>query len=670
MPLSLTGRRPSLDTQPIVGLLEEVQMVQLPSTIREAIEKAISNAVNILSSDTQSTFTATISKLVSQEGTGHLPDKDMEEQICVIFEKNFKQKLDKLVSSATAVIRKRYPPNGGSGTKRPSPFAPETLHVLESAYSRCTVLSAAESALIAEAASITPQQVRTWFQNKRNRGKKTRITSTVTQQVPHSRPRADLPNRVQQRSRSEVFHVPELPGCQPAPQTLPPPYQDRILKAFPRRAQRPATGAHNQHAAFTANSQEGNCFARSPSTFFSISSTDLLPPNGGFISPFDMHLATGQQQTQVNIAWEQDAINVPADVLISGAPAPVSFNFIPPTPLNTSFGSVTNHHDAHELQCETAHCVGDRYRVQEWETDIVGGVNFGELDLGLVNTDDLIEVLKESAALEGLTLAGSPQFIASHVTSPSEASVSDVSSNPVTVSPRCLPTKPLQGFDTDFFTVIDSLLSAPSISSPAQNCTQEHPALFNSMAKSSSGNLNAMYNQFESSSVYAHQGSAASYPSPLDVGITGSMPFPASCVSSAKDGTWSWLGQNIQNEGVEMQDAGQQQGESQSGEGQSEWSWISEVLAFDCSDLSVTHTTSSHTDVPFIPLTNNNTTCAAPSFSSGASISTAISALASVQDQTLSALQVPLQLKQPMQDNTYMHANHEGIERKYSPQGV
>lgn len=124
MPLSLTGRRPSLDTQPIVGLLEEVQMVQLPSTIREAIEKAISNAVNILSSDTQSTFTATISKLVSQEGTGHLPDKDMEEQICVIFEKNFKQKLDKLVSSATAVIRKRYPPNGGSGTKRPSPFAP------------------------------------------------------------------------------------------------------------------------------------------------------------------------------------------------------------------------------------------------------------------------------------------------------------------------------------------------------------------------------------------------------------------------------------------------------------------------------------------------------------------------------------------------------------------
>lgn len=123
MPLILTGRRPNLDTQPIADLSKKAQMAQLPSTIREAIERAINNAVNIMSSDTQSAFTTTILKLVSQEGTGGLSDKDMEERVCVIFEKNFKQKLDKLVSSAIAVIRKRYPPFTGPDIKRPSTFA-------------------------------------------------------------------------------------------------------------------------------------------------------------------------------------------------------------------------------------------------------------------------------------------------------------------------------------------------------------------------------------------------------------------------------------------------------------------------------------------------------------------------------------------------------------------
>nr|AAV98451.1 SXI2 [Cryptococcus neoformans var. grubii] len=632
MPLSLTGRCPNLDTQPIAGLLEEVQTVQLPSTTRGAIEKAVSNAVNILCSDTHSTFTATISRLASQEATGQLSDKDMEERICVIFEKDFKEKLNKLVSSLTTVIRKRYPPYARPGIKRPSPFAPGTLHVLESAYSRCTILSAAETALIAEAASITPQQVRTWFQNKRNRGKKTRITSTATQHVSQSRPLASLPNRVQRKPTSEVFHVPELPRHQSPPPPLPPPYQERIFKALPRRARRSVNEVNNQHAAFTANSQGGSSFTPSSSTL-SISSTDSLPSNGGFIAPFDMHLATGQLQTQVDTTWGRDDGNAPADVFNSGAP--VSFNFIPPTPLNTSFDSVINPHDVHGLQCEVTHSVGNGYQVQEREADIVAGINFGELDLGLVNTNDFVGALKEFTAFEGLTLAGSPQFTASHATSPSEAGVSDDHSNIVTASFGFLPFKPLQGSDTDFFTVIDHLLSASSISSPAQNCTPEHPASFNSMANSPLGNLHTTHNQFKAPSAYGHQGSAVSYPSSLDVGVNGSIPFPVSCVSSDKDETWSWLGQNIQSEGMGTQDAGQQQGETQggetqAGEGQSEWSWLSEFLAFDCSDFSVTHTTSSHIGVPSIPLANNNIACEAPSFPSGPSIFTATSALASV----------------------------------------
>lgn len=364
---------------------------------------------------------------------------------------------------------------------------------------------------------------------------------------------------------------------------MPPPYQERILKALPRRAQKSASGANNQHAEFTANLQ-GNLFARSPSPL-SISSADTVPPNDGFISPFDMRLATGQQQAQVNIAWEQNVINVPADVL--NRDARLSFNLIPPTPLNTSFDSAINQHASHVSQCEVTHPVRDRYQVQKWQMDIMDGVNFGGLDSGLMNIENFLEALKESAAFEGLTLASSPQFTASHATSPYQAGISEVSSDSTTVSPGFFPIKSPLGFDTDFFTVIDGLLSTPSMSSPAQNCTPEHPALFNSTAKSSSGDLN---DQSESLPPYGRQGFAASHPWPSDEGATD--VFPGSCVSPAKDEACPWLWQNVQNESMETQDAVQQQGKTQEDEGQNGWSWLSEVLALDCFDFSVSDTIS------------------------------------------------------------------------------
>lgn len=441
---------------------------------------------------------------------------------------------------------------------------------------------------------------------------------------------------------------------------MPPPYQERILKALPRRAQKSASGANNQHAEFTANLQ-GNLFARSASPL-SISSADTVPPNDGFISPFDMHLATGQQQTQVNIAWEQNAINVPTDVL--NRDARVSFNLVPPTPLNTSFHLAINQHASHVNQCDVTHPVRDRYQVQKREMDIMDGVNFGELDLGLMNIENFLEALKESAAFEGLTLAGSPQFTASHATSPYQAGVSEVSSDSTTVSPGFFPIKSPQGFDTDFFTVIDGLLSTSSMSSPAQNCTPEHPALFNSTAKSSSGNLN---HQSESLPPYGRQGFAASHPWPSDEVATD--VFPGSYVSPAKDEACPWLWQNIQNESIETQDAVEQQGKTQEDEGQNGWSWISEVLAFDCFDFPVPDTISPHIDLHSIPLVNNNTLCTTLSFPSGPSAFTTTSAPASVQDQILSALQAPAQLEQPMQDNSYMPMMNE-MERIYSPQGI
>lgn len=441
---------------------------------------------------------------------------------------------------------------------------------------------------------------------------------------------------------------------------MPPPYQERILKALPRRAQKSASGANNQHAEFTANLQ-GNLFARSPSPL-SISSADTVPPNDGFISPFDMRLATGQQQAQVNIAWEQNVINVPADVL--NRDARLSFNLIPPTPLNTSFDSAINQHASHVSQCEVTHPVQDRYQVQKRQMDIMDGVNFGELDSDLMNIENFLEALKESAAFEGLTLASSPKFTASHATSPYQAGISEVSSDSTTVSPGFFPIKSPLGFDTDFFTVIDGLLSTPSMSSPAQNCTPEHPALFNSTAKSSSGDLN---DQSESLPPYGRQGFAASHPWPSDEGATD--VFPGSCVSPAKDEACPWLWQNIQKESMETQDAVQQQGKTQEDEGQNGWSWLSEVLALDCFDFSVSDTISPHIGLPSTPLINNKALCTTLSFPSGPSVYTTTSALASVQDQILSALQVPAQLEQPMQDNSYIPMMR-GMERIYSPQGI
>lgn len=83
------------------------------------------------------------------------------------------------------------------------------------------------------------------------------------------------------------------------------------------------------------------------------------------------------------------------------------------------------------------YCVGDRYWVQEWEIDIVGGVNFGEFDLGLVNIDDFIEVLKEFVVFEGLIFVGFFQFIVFYVIFFFEVSVFDVFFNFVIVFFRC-----------------------------------------------------------------------------------------------------------------------------------------------------------------------------------------------------------------------------------------
>ncbi|WWC88896.1 uncharacterized protein L201_003811 [Kwoniella dendrophila CBS 6074] len=298
-------------------------------------------------------------------------------------------------------------------------FTPHTLAVLQAAYSRTQVLSVAETAIIAKAAGITPHQVRTWFQNKRNRGSK-RSTSTSEPTATSNRPIQGLPKRAQQQQVK----------LEPSPNIINNPSSGRRqVRGLPRRAQ----ASHNAPTTSIIDSSLGNfphhedgslpvgyglpnqiynCgerINRSPSLASTASNTTDVP-NGGFVSPFDM-----QNIPQIAVEWGQGVLNVPVEAL-EGGQMPV-FNFTPPSPLNMNFNQTFNPSSFQQNQQQNNLFDGQVYDTPIEEMQFNPFMGMGEqsnLDLaaGLESIESMLtSALSDPSSFEQFsTLAASPQI--------------------------------------------------------------------------------------------------------------------------------------------------------------------------------------------------------------------------------------------------------------------
>ncbi|WWD04634.1 hypothetical protein V865_002705 [Kwoniella europaea PYCC6329] len=282
-------------------------------------------------------FENALSNMVSLEQAGGMEDREVEFQLCAVFESSFETHCNEIRRIVNNSFQ-QLPFQGSDSSSRNTAFSQTTIKLLEAAYTRTKILSAAETAIIAEAAGITPHQVRTWFQNKRNRGSKRAPSSSA------NRPIQSLPKRAQQiKLETSPF------SSSPAP-------IKRQVRGLPKRAQAqvshyaPNSSILDSSLGDLPFSEEsfslghgepphrgkgnGERMNRSPSLTSTISNSSEIP-NGGFISPFD-----AQNITQIAIEWGTGTLNVPVDVL-EGGKLPM-FNFTPPSPLNLNFNPMFN----------------------------------------------------------------------------------------------------------------------------------------------------------------------------------------------------------------------------------------------------------------------------------------------------------------------------------------
>ncbi|WVQ72906.1 hypothetical protein IAR50_002468 [Cryptococcus sp. DSM 104548] len=481
-PIRKSGTKPSCTISSLGPLDTEANLCWLSPQIRHSVHQRICDMLRSLGENTLRAFSSAISGVRSQELVGGWSDEELESSLLRIFEEAYRRRSKELLGRVADMMTRLENQSAGSSSgasKKTSTFTSEALNTLETAYARCPVLSPAENNLVASAAGITPQQVRTWFQNKRNRGKKLHGGKPATP-TPGPRPVASLPKRVPRKPPSNYS---PSPSASPEPTRVP----RRPVRDLPRRAQTQRRTSFDPSSEITpepslVDGDYNSVF--SPFILSPGSSCDSIAPNGGFISPFNMHLAQQQGQegegarheTQINICWDQGVLNVPFEALKSSGEGIPSFEFVPPTPCQNSWGSL----DAFAPDAFTGF-------PGSFGMDDLSQMAYGQFDDASHGLDSIESILNEAlsnpAAFGGLTLSGSPQFSDSCALTPgSEASALEASSS-TSVSNGIRGMDSLEG---DFFTVLDGIIGEGS---PSPAGEQIHPIFSSASPQSRSVSL-------------------------------------------------------------------------------------------------------------------------------------------------------------------------------------
>ncbi|WVF69391.1 hypothetical protein IAT40_004167 [Kwoniella sp. CBS 6097] len=374
-PLQTSGLLPDLRIPDDAIVLPNDPLIQQDPLLVDAVLRHARSAINAQRRATIAAFKSTTANFLSVSHYDSDLDRQTEKLLCAIYQDRFAGQMKRIQETVIAALEQYISSCGASSSKKSPSFSSHTLVVLDAAYARTKSLTQAETNIIAKAAGISPHQVRTWFQNKRNRGKDKKAARANAASASTNRPVSSLPKRAQQQQQVKLESQANL--LAPAP---------RRVRALPKRAAQASHNAPNSHIvdsslgtyqpsyASSEGSQDyglldlrggmeedGNRMTRAAS-FASTSSNSTEVPNGGFISPYEMHLPSssgdrhvstsssasgsgngvgnGEGMTQIAIEWGTGMLNIPIEAL-GGGQAPV-FNFTPPSPLNVGFDPTFN----------------------------------------------------------------------------------------------------------------------------------------------------------------------------------------------------------------------------------------------------------------------------------------------------------------------------------------
>ncbi|OCF41466.1 hypothetical protein I317_04669 [Kwoniella heveanensis CBS 569] len=464
-PLEITGKQPNFEIPALKFFLSEDLQAKLGPRITERILQYVTTAIQKDTYTAKTSYNMTVRQLGGLSAFGGTSSGDIEGGICQVYEKRFANHIARMRDIILQAATGHLSEGESSACRKLSSFSSHTLLVLDAAYARSKSLSQAETIIIAQAAGISPQQVRTWFQNKRNRGKDKNPSTAA------NRPVSSLPKRAQQQQHQiKLESQVNLPSPAPAP---------RRVRGLPKRAAQVSHNAPGTHVlpsyassetsshdygvldmrerAMGMEDEDGAGRMSRSASFASTSSLSTEAPNGGFISPYEMHLSSrsgdrqvstsssasgsgagtrhGEGLTQIAVEWGTGMLNIPIEAL-GGGQAPV-FNFTPPSPLNVGFDPTFNPADYAPLPTDSFSLAQSQSSGETVEIPLeMGAENRSHFPFSFPDNLDLSEGLDsiESILTEALsdpksfehfsTLAASPQISLDSLSPRSESSES------------------------------------------------------------------------------------------------------------------------------------------------------------------------------------------------------------------------------------------------------
>ncbi|WWC62322.1 uncharacterized protein I303_104918 [Kwoniella dejecticola CBS 10117] len=459
-PLSCRDPDLKLHHPPLSILVPEDLAHELDNEIYEKICQRLEINLDNARRLTTKAYRETAEQLGSVEQFGGIDDRQALNQLRKSFESSYSSHCWKAARAVRQALQRFAAQNDTIG-RRPISFTPQTLRLLEAAYSRTKLLSTAETAIVAEAAGITPHQVRTWFQNKRNRGDKRQQASAHAQ----ARKIQGLPKRAQPQPQLQPSIKLEPASALPG----------RKVRGLPRRAQvshnapqlplfgdgsySDTSSINNDAHADSDGHENGGRMNRSPSlTSTASNSTEIA--NGGFTSPYETMLSQGNDAPSISLEWGQGMLNIPMEMLQGDGGKVPSFNFTPPSPLKMNFNQVF---DPSQYTNNQPMFGGQMYDTPTEETQHPFMYPQTELS-GLESIESLLQsALSDPSSFDQFpTLATSPQFSLDSLSPQSDIPSLAPTSN--ATSPGWASSGEVDGLNGNFFQALEGMLAQQGLS--------------------------------------------------------------------------------------------------------------------------------------------------------------------------------------------------------------